>query len=174
MEGQKPLLLSKKDQQRVHRWVRQFLPAEYDREFVADTIILNAWQKEVIHVSKEFVRKKCISAWRSLKRERKRNEEAARVGATRSSAMVVQPQPGGSSKSEVPVGAEGSGEDEVDRKQLVEQAVGCLSPFERRLVWMKYYDSQTLDEIAGNVRLRREQVQQALKIAIYKMRVHLT
>jgi RNA polymerase sigma factor (sigma-70 family) len=147
---------------------------DYDREFVADTIILNAWLKEIPHVSKEFVRKKCISAWRTMKRERKRNEEATRVGATRSSTMVIQPQPGGASKASSAPNAEAGEQEEVDRKMLVEEAVGCLSPFERRLIWMRYYDSQTLEEIAGNVTLRREQVQQALKIALYKMRVHLT
>jgi len=63
---------------------------------------------------------------------------------------------------------------EVERKILIEEATGKLSPFERRLVWMKYYDGQTLDEIAANVTLRRDQVQSALKVAIYKMRVHLS
>lgn len=70
--------------------------------------------------------------------------------------------------------SEASQNAEVERKILIEEATGKLSPFERRLVWMKYYDGQTLDEIAHNVRLRREEVQNALKVAIYKMRVHLT
>jgi DNA-directed RNA polymerase specialized sigma24 family protein len=174
MEGPKPLLLSEKDIARVHRWVRDFLPAEFDRESVAQNIILKAWMKEVPHVSKDYVRHKCIDAWRLLKRERRRNEEAARVGATRTGNMVTTPQPGGSSKSERALDAAGSGEDEMDRKLLVEEAVGQITHFERRLVWLKYWKGKTLEEIADETTLRREQVQQALRIALYKMRVHLT
>lgn len=172
--GQKPLLLSQQDIARVHRWVREFLPAEYDREFVADTIILNAWQKEIPHVSKQFVRKKCISAWRSMKRERKRNEEAARVGATRSSVMVTEPQPGGTSQPKQDFNAEEGGEIQAERKMLIEEAVGCLDPFDRRLIWMRYFNNQTLEEMAGDLPLRRDQIQQRIRIALYKMRVHLT
>ena len=61
-----------------------------------------------------------------------------------------------------------------DRKMLVEEAVGKLTPFERRLIWMRFYDGQTLEEIAENVTLRREQVQASIKVALYKMRVHIS
>jgi hypothetical protein len=174
MEGPKPFLLSEKDIARVHKWVREYLPAEHDREFVADTIILKAWMKEVPHVSKDYVRKKCIDAWRMLKRERRRNEEAARVGALRTGAMVISPQPGGGSKSGKTSDAKGSEQDDMDRKLLVEEAVGELTHFERRLIWLKYWKGNTLEEIAADTTLRREQVQQAIRIALYKMRVHLT
>ncbi len=164
----KPLLLSDEEVARIHGWVKQFLPASYDRAFIADTIILNAWMKEIPHVSREYVRNKCISAWRSLKRERRGNEEATRSGSVRTTNMVTSQTGVGGDNLETSEHAE------VERKILIEEATGKLSPFERRLIWMKYYDGQTLDEIAANVTLRRDQVQAALKVAIYKMRVHLT
>ena len=174
MDGPKPLLLSEKDISRIHKWVRQFTAVELDRDDIAANIILNAWMKEVPHVSKEYVRHKCIDAGRRLKRERRRNEEAARVGATRTTVMVMTPQPGGGSKGERMSNSEGGDQPQVDRKMLVEEAVGKLSPFERRLIWLRYYDDQTLEDIAKDTTLRREQVQQALRVAIYKMKVHLT
>ena len=69
---------------------------------------------------------------------------------------------------------ETTGQAKSDRKMLIEEVVGKLSPFERRLIWMRFYDDQTLEEISHNVKLRREQIQAALKVAIYKMRVHLS
>lgn len=172
--GPKPLLLSAAEINRIRRWVEQYLPPEYDREFIVDTIVLNAWMKDVPHVSRKYVHQKCITAWRALRRERRHNEEAARLGAMKTTSMVVSPQPGGSSRGEHQVETTMSSQSVAERKDLVQEAVGKLSPFERRLVWMRYYDDETIEEIANNVTLRRDQVRQALKVAIYKMRVHLT
>jgi RNA polymerase sigma factor (sigma-70 family) len=161
MEEPKPLMLSAEERARIQTWVNAFLPPEYDREFIADTIILSAWTKEVPHVSKRYVRNKCISARRQMKRERKLNEEAARVGGMRSKPMLVP-------------GTEKPEQEESDREMLVEEAVGKLTPLERRLIWMRYWDGQTLAEIAEQVRLNEEGIRQALDVALYKMRVHLT
>ena len=174
MEGpNKPLLLSQEEIDRIHRWVRQYLPPEYDREFVADSVILKAWMKEVPHVSREVVRRFCISAWRSRQRERRRNEEFVRVGATRTGAMMNKSIPGGSKSGERNHDTEVGDQLKQERKMLVEEAVGCLNEFERKLIWMRYYDGQKLEEIASNTTLTREQVQRALQVAIFKMKVHL-
>ncbi len=168
MEGNepKPLLLTDGDMRRVHKWVDQFLPAEYDRDFIADTIILNAWLKEVPHVSRDYVRNKCISAWRSLRRERSRNEKAAKDGATKTDAMSGYYTTGPKDLSE---------QDKQDHKILIDEATqAVLTPFERRLIWMRYYNGQTLEEISEKVTLRRDQVSKAIEVALYKMRVHLT
>lgn len=160
----KPLTLSHEEIQRIHRLVAQYLPPDYDREFVADTIILHAWMKDVPHVSREYIRNKCISAWRTMKRERRRNKEVTILG-TRATAHE---------QTEQPLEEDPGGQVHAERKMLVEEAVGKLNNLERRLIWMRFYDSQTLDEIAEKTSLRREQVQASLKVAIYKMRVHLT
>lgn len=164
MEPPKPLLLSKEEMARIHEWVRQYLPSNYDRAYIADTIILHAWLKEIPHVSKEYVRHKCISAWRTLKRERLRNESAAKEGQVKTDR---------SSESVTPL--DKNEQDIAERKILINEATqAVLSPFERRLIWMRYYDSQTLEEISENVTLRRDQVQAAIQVALYKMRIHLT
>lgn len=167
MEDPKPLLLTDGEMRRVHRWVVEYLPPEYDREFVADTIILNAWMKQIPHVSKEYVRNKCISAWRALQRERKRNKKAAKDGATRLDSMTNER----STTSPKTL----SEQDKQEHKMLIQEATqAVLSPFERRLIWMRYYDDQTLEEISEKVTLRRDQVSKAIEVALYKMRVHLT
>jgi len=164
MEPPKPLLLSKEEMASIHGWVRQYLPSNYDRAYIADTIILNAWLKEIPHVSREYVRHKCISAWRTLKRERLRNESAAKEGQVKTDR---------SSESVTPL--DKNEQDIAERKILINEATqAVLSPFERRLIWMRYYDSQTLEEISENVTLRRDQVQAAIQVALYKMRIHLT
>ena len=164
MEPPKPLLLSKDEMARIHGWVRQYLPSTYDREYIADTIILNAWLKQIPHVSKEYVRHKCISAWRTLKRERSRNKKATLEGRVRTDKSV---------DAHVPL--EKNEQDIAERKMLINEATqAVLSPFERRIIWMRFYDSQSLEEIAGNVTLRRDQVQAAIQVALYKMRIHLT
>ena len=164
MEPPKPLLLSTQEQARIHGWVQQYLPPTYDREFIADTIILNAWLKEIPHVSREYVRNKCISAWRTLNRERTRNEMAALEGRVRTDRSMASSAP-----------LEKNEQDISERKMLINEATqAVLSPFERRLIWMRYYDSQSLEEISGRVKLRRDQVQSAIQVALYKMRIHLT
>lgn len=152
LNPQRPFTLTDTETSRVHRLVGMYLPSEYDREYVADTIILHSWLRGVDHISHDYVRHKCISAWRQMQRERRKNEESLRL-----------------TPKETP-----NEEEFVDRKVLVEEAVGCLSTFERKLIWMRYYDGQKLEEIAEMVTLRRDEIQQALKIALYKMRVHLT
>lgn len=151
----KPLLAS--EIRRIRFAVDDVLPSEYDREFIADTIVVDAWLKGVKHVSYQYIRNKCISAFRQLQRERERNKQFAR--------MIPYRNSGGPDTKPV---------ETTHRKILVEEAVSCLSPYERRLIWMRFYDGQTLEEIAINVGSRRENVQRALKVAIYKMRVHLT
>lgn len=172
-----PYLLSKSDTNRVHRVVAKNLPPRFDREFIADTIILDAWLKSVPHISNKYIRDKCISAWRREERERRANEGAVRCGLTRTNTMIMSPNEG-TPTTETPA-APSAAEDAVnqlsaERAMLVEQAVGKLNPFERKLIWMKFYDGQTLEQIAKRTTLRRDQVQRALKVAIYKMRVHLS
>lgn len=88
---------------------------------------------------------------------------------------ATTPQPGGSSRVDRPLNTEVGGQEEAERKMLVEEATqAVLNPFERRLVWMRYYDDQTLEEISEKTTLRRDQVSKAIEVAIYKMRVHLT
>lgn len=145
----------------MHLWVAQILPPQYDREFIADTIILNSWLKQIPHISREYVRNKCISAWRTLRREQMRNENASRVKTHKHGVGVnVSPDRGP--------------EEISDHKSIIQEAVGSLSNFERRLIWMRYFDDQKLEEIAGRVKMRRDQVSKALDVAIYKMRVHMT
>lgn len=181
---QKPLLLSEQDIQRVHNIVQRTLPSEYDHEFIADTIILNAWMKDVPVITWDFIRKKCISAWRQKSREQRRNEGAYRSGMTVGAEMISRSaQEGdrrtGVSKREISNRSRAENTERMEqvaaeRKMLVEDAVGALNSFERKIVWMRYYDDQTLQEIASRTTLRREQVQRALEVAIYKMRVHIT
>ncbi len=158
---ERPLLISQEEQDRVHIWVAQILPSHYDREFIADTIILNSWLKQVPHISREYVRNKCISAWRTLKREQMRNENASRLKSHKHGAGPA-------------VSHDRGPEEMSDHKSLIQEAVGPLSNFERRLIWMRYFDDQTMEEISGRVKLRRDQVSKAIDVAIYKMRVHLT
>ncbi len=174
----KPLLLTPEEIIRIRNWVDQYLPVEYDREFLADTIIMHAWIKDIPHVSRDYVRNKCISAWRTLRRERRRNEEAVKEGATRTTNMISTQGPAGdSSTSHMFQVSHDSDSDQaqVERKMLVEEAVakGKLSPLERRLIWMRYYDGQTLEEIASSVPMGRNGVSQAIEVAIYKMKVHI-
>ena len=157
-QSSKPLLLTQDEMARIHHWVNNFLPPYYDRDYIADTIILNAWMKQIPHVSREYVRNKCISAWRVSKRERQKNENATRLGRT---DTIEHRQ-------------EDEGIETVNRKILVQEAVGKLTPFERRIIWMRFYDDQTLEEIASQVTLRRDQVLSAIKVAVYKMRAFLT
>ncbi len=164
MEPPRPLLLSMEEMARIRKWVYSYLPATYDRDFITDTIILNAWLKEIPHVSREYVRHKCISAWRAFKRERARNERATAEGRVRTDRTADTPAP-----------LEQNEQDVVERKILVDEATrAVLSPFERRLIWMRYYDTQSLEEISEKVTLRRDQVQAAIQVALYKMRIHLT
>lgn len=164
MEPPKPLLLSSKEISRIHSWVHQYLPPTYDRAYIADTIILNSWLKDIPHVSREYVRNKCISAWRSFKRERSRNEKAAAEGCVKTDRSIDKARP-----------LEKNEQDVAERKMLIEEATqAVLSPFERRLIWMRFYDSQSLEEISEKVTLRRDQVQAAIQVALYKMRIHLT
>ena len=150
-------LLSRSEVRRIHRAVDDILSSEYDREFISDTIVVDAWIKGIEHVSYKYIRNKCISAFRQLQRERDRNKNFAR--------MIPYRDLGGTDTKPV---------ETIDRKILVEEAVSCLGPYERRLVWMKFYSGQTLEEIAESVESRREDVQRVLKVAVYKMRVHLT
>lgn len=173
----KPLLLTPEEITRIRNWVDMFLPVEYDREFVADTIIMHAWIKDIPHVSRDYVRHKCISAWRSLRRERKRNEKAVREGATRTTNMITTPTTGGSSPrgERNPMEMTEGDQAQTERKMLVEEAVarGKLSPLERRLIWMRFYDGQTLEEIASSVPMGRNGVSQAIEVALYKMKIHI-
>jgi len=156
---QQPFILPDEQVQRVHQIVCQILPPQYDREFIADTIILHAWMNGLDMISKQYIRHKCISAWRQHKREKRRNEEAGHI-------MRIRHR-----KSEI---SEDS-EEHIDLKLMVDDIVQrCLSPFERRLVWMKYYDSQTLDEMSEGVRMSIKDIQRALQVALYKMRMELT
>lgn len=176
---QKPLQLSKEQILRIRSLVKFFLPPEADRDFVADTIILHAWMKDIPNVSRTYIRHKCINALRSLQRERKHNEQAFRAGCQpgTESAMLFESTKKTPFKSVWPPRTKPPSEDEsefIERKDLVQEAVGQLTPLERHLIWMRYYDDQTLEEIAGQTTLRRDQIQQALKVALYKMRVHMT
>ena len=143
--------------ERITLTVNRYLPAEFDREFIVDTIIVDAFLKSIAHVSTQYIRHKCISAWRQRERERLRNKELS----------LIRPQQMSSSPELNPA-------EFVSRKILVDEVVGCLSAYERKLVWMKFWKSQTLEEIAHNIGTRRENVQRDLKVALYKMRLHLT
>jgi RNA polymerase sigma factor (sigma-70 family) len=148
--------LSNEERERIGRLVQQFLPPGFDREFIADTIIVQAWEKGVPHISREHVRHVCIDAWRKSERERLGRERLTEINKVLN--RFQQPA-----------------SDEVDDKELIEQVLkGCLFPTERKLIWMKYWDGQTLEEIAENTGLTRNQVQQRLKVAIYKMQIEVS
>lgn len=140
---------------RVYRLVCSFLPPSFDREFITDTIILQSWEKGIDHPSSTFIHHKCISAWRRRQREERRNEEFISVAIP-----VREDDP-----------KEGK---EIEDKSTIERAVSILTPLERKLIWMRFYDNQTLEEISLNAEMKREEVQRALKAALYKMRVELT
>ena len=166
MEPPKPSqLLSNDEMARIRGWVHQYLPSFYDRDFIADTIIFNAYLKQVPHVSRQYVRHKCISAWRTLRRESTRNERAFREGRVRGDHI-------GHTKNNV---KNRGPEEEIERKILINETTkAVLTPFERKLIWMRFYNDQSLEEISENVKIQRARVQAAIQVALYKMRIHLT
>lgn len=142
---------------RIQQTVESHLPAEFDREFIADTIIVDAWLKGVLHVSHRYIHNKCISAWRQREQERSRNRELSMI------AM-----------QNVPSSPETQPAEFAGQKILVDEIISCLSSYERKLVWYRFWGGQTLEEIAVSVDSSRERVQRELKVALYKMRLYLT
>lgn len=138
--------------ERVHRLVRHFLPPEYDRDFIATEILLHAWQHNVPLISVGYVRYKCIDAWRSREAEKMRNE-----------GYVHEPSPRSLTDSV----------DEMERKLLVEEIICHLTPLERKLIWMKFWKGMTLEEIAEETGVGRQEVQMKIQVALYTMKLEV-
>ncbi len=153
---QQEFLLSPKEIERIHHLVRTFLAPDIDREYIADTIILTAWSRGRSTMSRAYVRNKCISAWRTIQRERRRNENFLRQQQASSESIE--------DTSSI-----------LGKKDLIQETVKiCLTPTERKLVWMRYYNSQSLKEMISNSGMNRDEIQKTLKVALYKMRIELT
>lgn len=146
-------ILSDAEINKVRKTVMVLLSSEYDRDLLSDQIITTAWEKGIEHVSGGFIRNKCISKWRERTREQVRNENFAYVQSKRDNNFELQ---------------------ETEQKATVEVAVKCLSSFERKLIWLRFYKNLTLEQIAKEVGMPRERIQKTIKVSLYKMRIELT
>jgi len=148
-------ILSEKEQKKVRALVNFFLPGGYDREFLADSIIIHAWETETEHISREYVRFKCITAWRKMQKERHKNEAKTELDSVTKTRPL-------------------SPEEQVVLKDLIHGTIMKLSSIERRLVWLRFFAELTLDEIVDQTGLGKSQVQKILMTALYRMRIDLT
>jgi DNA-directed RNA polymerase specialized sigma24 family protein len=128
----------------------------YDREYIADTIILQAWERGLDKVSRRHIHYKCIDVWRRSERERK---------AIEGSAIMISMQTNQDNSDHTKI---------VEDKTLIDQITkSCLYPSERKLIWMRFYNYQTIEEISANIGLPPKEVSKRLDVALYKMRVEL-
>lgn len=140
-------MLDQTEQKRVRRIVRQFLTADYDRDAIVQNIVVYAWQHNMTTVPRMFIRHRCTDAYRRKRREK---------------SFVEQLLP-----------AEHERTSDID-SELINRLVGVLTPFERKLIWMRFYTDLTLEEIAARVRTSRADVSETLTTAIFKMRQEVT
>ena len=69
-------MLDEKEILKVRKMVARFLPKSADRDFIADGILIEAWENGQDHVSLIHVRHRCINAhWKSV-RELRKNERS--------------------------------------------------------------------------------------------------
>lgn len=64
-------------------------------------------------------------------------------------------------------------DDIAARAALVEKLVLGRTPFERNLIYLRFYEDLSLEDIAGNLNLPRAVIQSALQVAVFKMQQEL-
>ena len=148
-----PMLLSETECNKVRRSVMVLLAQDFDRDLLADQIITTAWEKRLDRVSFRYIKHKCISLYRQRESEQNRNMNFMYVQSKRTDDFEFR---------------------ELENEATVESAVKCLDSQERKLVWLKFWKSLTLDEISKEEGLSRESIQKKLKVALYKMRIELS
>ena len=131
---------------RVTTQVRAFVPRSYDHELIAMDILFESWTNKINHPTTGFVRRRCIDAMRKDTRERKLVEK---MGVTKDANREQQ--------------------DIQDRDQI-NQLVRVLDPFERKIVWYRFYQDMPLVEIAESVSQDVNVIRETLLSAIFKMK----
>lgn len=144
------LPLSPEEIRRIRRLVNFRLGPEYDRELIADDIILDALTNDIKHTPKGYIFKKCATAYQERKRELEVNKKSLEFHQAESLSV----------KSDKEIQA---------LKDVVDKLTKVLDQDEQRVIWMKYWMDLTLEEICKEMKMRRERVQSIIRIALFKM-----
>lgn len=130
---------SKIDQ--VTRRVRTLVPPAIDAEGLALDILLESWSNQISHPSRTFIQHRCYDAIRKMHRE----EQALH--------SYVPPDPHNTEESEAKVG----------------RLIMILSPVERKIIWYRFYQDLSIQDIARKVSMQSGTVKEILLAALYKM-----
>ena len=132
------------DLARVHSIVRQHLPPSYDREDIAVDILIESWTNHQPRPSWGFIRNRCIDMRRS------HNKELGLIHDKSTHSPATQP-PGHDA-------------------QEIATLVRVLDPWERKLIYYRFYQDLPLPEIAKRLSCSLDRVRNTLSAALYKMK----
>ena len=130
----------------VTRQVKHQVPKHIDHEDLALEILFSSWLNKIDIPSPEFISQKCRNACRNW------NKHYAKLGRYKST--MSQPSPS----------------EEVANNDEVEARMAILSKLERKLIWHRFYQELTLEELAEAMRLPLNLCRDTLHLALLKMR----
>lgn len=135
---------------RVTRLVSLYLSSHHDPESVAQKILFESWQNGVDSPTHRFIQLKCYSALREYQREQ----------------AVIE----GASEDNYSLPAKSTEELRELESELGELITRVLSPFERQVVWHRFYNESSVAEIAAQLKKPVLLVSETIQVALFKMK----
>ena len=135
----------------IRREVYRRLNPTFDREAVVQDIIAECLGNKCENVSVMFVCNRC-------------KDKLARRQVEQKGLTVISQQ----------TTNESTRDQSVENRDEIERFISFLSPFERKMIWARYFDGQQIREIARNYRVSPSKVCETISVAIFKMHQEIT
>lgn len=135
---------------RVTRLVSLYLSSHHDPESVAQKILFESWQNGVDTPTHRFIKLRCYSALRVYQREKQVIEHTNEPGYVAPAKTALELH-----------------ELEQEMGELITRV---LSPFERQVIWHRFYNDCTVEEIAKTLGKPVLVVAETIQVALYKMK----
>lgn len=130
----------------VTRQVKHLVPPQVDYEDLALEILFTSWLNKIEVPSLEFIRQRCFNAIRNAKLEHVKIQHEPKT--------MIEPdiQP------------------EIETRDEVQMLVSILSPTEKKLIWYRFYQELTLEEISKQTKIPLNLCRDTIQLALHKMR----
>lgn len=138
---------------RVTRLVSLYLSSHHDPESVAHQILFESWQNGVDSPTHRFIKLRCYTALREYQREKQVMEGASEQGHTTPAKTPLELH-----------------ELETEMGELITRV---LSPFERQVIWHRFYNECSIAEIASSLNKPVLLISETIQVALYKMKESL-
>lgn len=129
---------------RIIKIVQKHLPPSYDRESIAMDIMVESIMNNTPSPSPTFIRNRCVDAYRRRTAEQKALTKV-RPPSTENHAMAVE------------------------RRDSVERLTRTLSHYERRVIYLRFYEDMTIQEIAKELSIAPKRVSELLMLASVRL-----